>query len=195
MYISKGNIKLSGNQFLIWNLPAQKTCPGCTKTCTSKCYAKKAERLYRGVLACREQNLTDSKQEIFVSSLISEIQRMTKRKSYKYFRIHESGDFYSQEYLDKWFEICRAFPDIRFLAFTKSFSLDFSQKPDNLQVIYSIWNDTKADNIPSNGLYSYAGDCTAIAGERYEKAFECAGHCDKCQFCWNPTGDVRFHIH
>lgn len=33
-----------------------------------------------------------------------------------FFRIHDSGDFFSREYLEAWFDVCRALPDVHFWA-------------------------------------------------------------------------------
>lgn len=49
-------------------------------------------------------------------------------------RIHESGDMYDQEYLDKWFEIARTLPSITFTTYTKAYMLDWSKKPKNFTV-------------------------------------------------------------
>jgi hypothetical protein len=52
-------------------------------------------------------------------------------------RIHDSGDFFSQAYLDAWMRAAREFPRTRFYAYTKSLHLDFSQAPANLSIIQS----------------------------------------------------------
>ena len=72
-----------------------------------------------------------SKQEDFTELMINAINRSNR----EIVRIHQSGDFYSQEYLDKWIKIANSLPMVKFYAFTKSFTLDFSDIPDNL-VIY-----------------------------------------------------------
>lgn len=41
----------------------------------------------------------------------------------KLFRIHSSGDFFSDEYADMWYRIAKQFPSIRFLAFTKQWDI------------------------------------------------------------------------
>jgi len=38
----------------------------------------------------------------------------------KYFRIHQSGDFFSQAYFDMWLQVCSGNPRVLFWAFTKS---------------------------------------------------------------------------
>src|SRR5574343_650785 len=117
MKLSRGNRKLKQG-YLIWNLPAVKTCPGSTAICRKLCYARKAERVYPDVLPCRMSNYHDSKKESFTDDMIMLIEKTLKtyKKFNGYFRVHESGDFYNQKYLDSWFKIVAQFPEIKFLA-------------------------------------------------------------------------------
>jgi hypothetical protein len=190
--LSKGNRKMNQG-FLIFNLPAQKTCPGATAICKKNCYAKKAERAYPAVLPCRNANLTASKSEDFTLDMISLIEKTVKGyKAFRgFFRIHESGDFYSQRYLDSWKAIAYRFPEIKFLAFTKSFDLDFSKCPKNLQIVFSVMTDTACEP-PKSFPKAYAGEC----GDK--KAIHCPGNCDTCGMCWQLSilkRNVHFDMH
>jgi len=141
-YMSRGNHKLSKEQ-LIWNLPRGKTCPGAGD-CLKWCYEIKTERIYRNARLSRERNLLFSKSDMFMSTLIEYLRKSKK----KIVRIHSSGDFYSQVYLDKWKAIARTLKDTTFYAFTKSFHLDlYSNLSSNfiiLQSTASKW-DKKID--------------------------------------------------
>lgn len=195
MYISEGNRKLH-DRFLIWNLPSGVTCPGSTPLCRRWCYAKKAERLHRGVLACRHRNLAASRRSDFPLNLARAIEHKLARKPNRLFRIHEAGDFYSQAYLDTWFTVAALFPAVRFLAYTASFHLDFSRKPPNLQIIWSVWADTNPHRVPS-GPRSFVGYSRSLDPERFDRAFLCPGKCADCLYCWfaDDLGDVRFRLH
>jgi hypothetical protein len=192
MVISKGNRKMNKG-FLIWNLPAIKTCPGSTAICRKECYARKAERQYPDVLPSRNRNLTASKTARFSDDMVAHIGKLiTGYKSFKgFFRIHESGDFYSQVYLNSWKFIAASFPAVKFLAFTKSFNLDFSDCPKNLQIVFSVMPDSC---IPPKGKpIAYAGPVVAM-----KKAIECPGLCDTCGLCWNLSTlktNVHFNLH
>jgi hypothetical protein len=186
-----------GKGFFIWNLPCRVTCPGKTEICSKKCYANKAERMYPNVRNSRMENFETSKLEDFADRMIRKIWVMQDENSSfaGFFRIHESGDFYSQKYLEDWKKICKEFPDIKFLAFTKSFHLDFNNIPENMQVIMSIFPDTNMENVPKGFLRAYAGDCKEMDNI---KMLECPGNCDTCGMCWqlNKTGmNVHFKIH
>lgn len=182
--VSTGNIKMS--QTLIFNLPTKTTCPGSTEMCRNKCYACKAERGYRNVLSSRMGNLEASKGSEFVDKITGVIKKYFKDGN-GFFRIHESGDFYSQEYINAWFEIARQNPTIKFLTFTKSYMFDFSNCPSNLKLIYSVWEDTK--HIMEGMTYSFAGNVS-----KRGKCLECPGHCDDCRVCWYLKSDVNVHF-
>lgn len=138
MFFSKGNRKLSSKQ-LIWSLPRGKTCIGAGE-CLKWCYEIKIERMYKNATDSRERNLEASKRESFVKEVVDYIERSKRR----IVRIHESGDFYNQKYLNKWIRIATLLPEIIFYAFTKSFQLDFSKCPENLIIIQSY--GSKFDN-------------------------------------------------
>jgi len=138
--LSKGNRKLSKN-VLIWNLPRLKTCPGAG-ACKDWCYEIKIERMYRNVIPYRTRNLAMSLAPQFVTKMVA---YLSKRKE-PYIRVHESGDFYDQIYLDKWYAIARQLPNKKFFAFTKSFHLNlWMGKPLNFNILQS--NGSRWDNL------------------------------------------------
>lgn len=134
IFISKGNRKLVGN---IFNLPVGVTCKTDIK-CLKYCYALKAERMYKGVLPSRHRNLEASKTDKFVDTVTLMLQKSKLRIT----RIHESGDFYSVEYILKWYKIAENIPDMKFYAYTKRddlFTVDIlSKRPSNFSILWSI---------------------------------------------------------
>ncbi len=147
VFITEGNSKLIN--IPLFSLPIKKTCPQSTELCRKYCYGNKSWAQYPRVRATRNKNYTKSKQKSFVKN----ISEMIPKLRTKYFRIHETGDYYSQAYLDKWFEIVKAFPDIRFVTFSKSWYLDWSMMPTNMTRFWSVWPDSK--NIPNKGNLAY----------------------------------------
>ena len=134
MYISDGNKKID-KACKVWNLPTT-VCFGKGKQCKG-CYAKKAEYLYPAVMPCRTNNLKASVKSSFV--FLMNLKLKFTRKTL--FRIHESGDFYSQVYLNKWVEICINNPKINFYGYSKKFdTLDFNllNSLENVNIINSI---------------------------------------------------------
>lgn len=180
IYIAPKNLKMG---LPTWSIPAISTCPGCTKSCAKECYARKAERQYPSVLPRRKANLEATKRGDFVHS----VNAWLAKRSPDFFRIHESGDFYDQPYLDKWLAICRANPGTKFLAFTKSFHLDFSMVPQNLTVVWSIWPDTDMSKVPS-GPRAYA------VSPGSDRDIHCPGRCDGCMVCWHLGRAIKRNV-
>lgn len=193
--LSFGNMK-TGKGIAIWNLPAIKTCIGSTEECRKKCYACKSERLYPNVLPSRLSNKIEADSSEFINNMIFTIQKASKRKGFTgLFRIHESGDFYSQEYLDSWKTIAKSFPNIKFLAFTKSWQLDLNaNKPNNLNIVYSTFPDTV---VFKEGMPIAKALKTVNPADLNDSTFLCPGSCKDCNLCWNLAKHetVYFEFH
>ena len=139
IYLAKGNKKLA-KSILVWSIPAVKTCPNC-RDCKDSCYARKAELQYPPVLPCREQNLAETKKPYFVADMINKISTMVKHAQVhkvKAVRIHESGDFYSKKYAEKWADIARAFPGLTFYGYTKAPENLPESMPENMNIVHSV---------------------------------------------------------
>jgi hypothetical protein len=93
-------------------------CPGC--------YAAKAQvRFPTTVVPSRLTKFEASKQDDFVTRIVQELKQT--KKVYNYVRVHSSGEFYSQEYINKWVTIAKQLPNVTFYAFTKRIKeFDFS---------------------------------------------------------------------
>jgi len=188
--LSRGNHKLPKTT-AIFNLPAVMTCPRSTPECRKYCYARKAERMYPQVLPFRLTNLALTKSSAFVTDVSKELKNS---RTVDTVRIHESGDFYDQKYLDKWITIAKTFPKLVFYAYTKSFHLDFSKRPSNFIVIFS----DDRNKLPQ---YHKALDGVARVIMKNEPVpngfFLCPGDCKTCNYCYNlnKPKSVAFRIH
>ena len=215
---TNGNRKLQNTdkiRYMIWNLPAEKTCPFATEHCKKSCYAKKAERIYKGVYESRLKNFWDSENADFVENMIYTIETLLNSKAYAgkkaIFRIHESGDFYNMEYAAKWCTIAKYFKNdkrITFLAYTKSI-IYFNNPaygteiPKNMIVRSSLWDDTTPEAVECTrkmGLPIY----TALSAPDMEKerangrifSVCTCENCSTCGKCWNKKyNDIIVKIH
>lgn len=134
VYFGQGNHKID-KACLVFSLPTH-ICYGKGKQC-KKCYATQAEYMYPACLPSRERNYTASLSDTFVSEVNNKLKKTRK----KIVRIHEAGDFYSQEYVDKWTEIAKNNPNIFFFALTKKCGIfDFSEfkKLPNTNIVDSF---------------------------------------------------------
>ena len=165
--LSKGNDKMQHMSVVYLSLPAGYTCPFadiCKSTAHKhggrfkdtnlaikdfgdvRCYAASAEVAYPNVRKARWRNYdllrkykgdVNGMAKLIVNSLNFFEQ---KNPQIKLFRIHESGDFWSQEYFDAWLLAVQARPDILFYAYTKALPLWQARKdeiPSNLRLIAS----------------------------------------------------------
>jgi hypothetical protein len=196
LLLTYGNKKMT---IPLFSIPAKKTCPGSTELCRKYCYAKKTEEIFPFVRSKRARALTATKKDDFVALVCKELSTVPL---IPYFRIHESGDFYSQDYLNKWFEICNKFPEKTFLAFTKVFNLDYSKKPKNLNLYFSIFPDTDLTKVPDiKGIkkaFTVINYKAVVArGLKVDsgKAKKCEGYCDSCLLCFKAKSDVYFPVH
>ena len=119
----------------------QLVCP-FAKDCIKYCYAKKGAYNWGNVKPLYEQRYNLTKSKIFIEA----INESLEQKKVDILRIHDSGDFYSPKYIDKWVTIAKANKDIIFYAYTKSIPLFKNiDLPDNFKVIFS--EGSKVDHL------------------------------------------------
>lgn len=144
---SKLNNKRVFNFGIIANksLEGKSTCPfakGCLGA-DYKCYAQKGAYAWPKVKQAYNNRYLLTKQDNFVDLMNESIQK----KKVDILRLHDSGDFYSINYLNKWVEIANANKEVIFYAYTKS--IPFFKKnldiPTNLKIIFS--EGSKKDNL------------------------------------------------
>lgn len=141
----KSTSKLSGKRVFNFGIPAQDTCLWAGD-CKKYCYASKGAYIWSNVKPAFERRLEATKQDNFPSVMIAEI---VKRKV-DVVRIHDSGDFYSREYLHKWFKVMESLPNIQFYAYSKSLPLFVKERlPSNFTLIKSIGG--KRDDLINEG--------------------------------------------
>ena len=162
--ISTSNMKL---KYPFFSIPAGYTCPFaamCKSLANKKgekfsstgktiqdlgqfrCYSASSEVRYKNVRDSRWKNFdllnklktVDEIKELLINS----IDYYRKNKGmFSIFRIHESGDFYSQTYFDAWIEVAKHYPDVIFYAYTKSLPFwvkRLSSIPSNFKLIASV---------------------------------------------------------
>lgn len=138
--------------------------------CSKACYALNGTYLIPGVLARHQQNLRFILDDLsgWTKAMLAELDRPKFRNAWV--RIHDSGDFFSAEYLRAWLEIVNARPHTRFYCYTKEVSL-FREEvepdpPRNLWWVYSFGgkqdhllgeNDRVADVFPDEAAITAAG--------------------------------------
>lgn len=120
--IQRGNSKLAAAKMYMFNLPAGKEV--CSMQCPN-CYAFREQTRWTNVKKGRNLRLLASKSLMFAKDVINSLSRLKTKPTF--FRVHASGEFYSQEYINNWVTIAEKFPSITFYAYTKRLNhFDFS---------------------------------------------------------------------
>jgi len=178
-----GNSKL-GKSIAIFDLLAVHSCLNC-KSCAKDCYALKAQRMYPTVHDKRAINTYLARSNLgYLKGLIIESLLLNNPK---FVRIHSSGDFLSQAYLDMWVDIAKHFPSIKFYTYTKVDSiLDFSEARKVINIVESVLPDGDINF----GDLEYIKDKSAKygipicpVGVTKGKEFKCGESCTLCMNC------------
>jgi hypothetical protein len=111
-----------------WSLPAwagrlpdgrtYNTCPSAG-ICSQICYARNGTYLWPVVRGKHESNLTFVLDDLagWEEAMVDELS--ARRFQGAWVRVHDSGDFFSDDYLQAWLRVCLACPDTNFYAYTK----------------------------------------------------------------------------
>lgn len=105
-----------------WSIPAGKqwSCPGESRLCAVRCYAKKGFFRMGNVKDCHVRNFEYMHNDDFADWMVSAI----KGSFSQVVRIHVSGDFKTVEYLRKWRYIISKLPRVTFFAYTRSWRVE-----------------------------------------------------------------------
>jgi len=149
--------------------------------CVADCYARQGAYRFSNVKAAFENRYQITLGDRFEDLMCNEI---SKKRAITHVRIHDSGDFYSLDYLEKWITIMQEYPNIIFYAYTKEISLLKNNKehlPSNFKYIFSyggkqdylidkdkdrhaiVYNNI--DDIPSNYVDASSNDLLALSSD------------------------------
>jgi len=169
-----------------FNIPSEKTCPGKTPTCVSKCYGLKGRfRPEMNGSATTDYNFKVLQDDVTAIERI----KWPNKKSINSFRINGVGDIYSLEFGRSIFKMCHNNNNKEFWLYTRSFDiidtlLSEQNKPENLVLFLSA----DVDNV--NKAHELA--------EKYNLPVAYMGHdvaTEKDAFvCPSTTGDPRFKL-
>lgn len=150
LLVKNAKISNSNNdQYTVYNfgIPAfmskagLKTCP-MAGTCAKGCYATQGAYAWTNVQAAYEWRLKQTFRSDFEIEMDKAIKVKLKTAQRQgktlVIRIHDSGDFYGLDYIQKWFNIMKRNPTVKFYAYTKMIPLfKRLELPVNFTLIYS----------------------------------------------------------
>lgn len=138
----KKTSKTVGAKVVNFGIPAHRdkktgktTCPFAGE-CKKFCYAQKGAYVWGNVHPAFTARYEATKLDSFVTEMVKEV----KRTKAEFVRVHDSGDYYSPEYIQKWVEIARQLPHVKFYSYTKSIPLFLpilDSIPENYDLIFS----------------------------------------------------------
>ena len=205
------------------------SCPGATSVCESVCYAEKIENRWKNVGSVMRHNWQILSGASF-STMVREIHAMIaefsaecdKKGAEKAFRIHWDGDFFSREYASAWAYVIRAFPQVTFWAYTRSFTdklnvVDILVGIPNLALYLSVdtvneeWAREIIAEYPDiriaalSTTFANAGEVIIDLRGSTKPGAKCpeltgsiplisekGGACFACQLCPKGKADIRF---
>lgn len=190
--ISQGNAKLGPYIPSVSTMPGR-DCGNCGK-CVKDCYAVRITKHRPNVRKSWQHNgdVARTSQRAYFRSIHAYLRWMNPT----FFRFHVAGDILDQTYLRNMIRMAKAFPRVKFLAFTKMHHLDFTGLPENLSVVASMWPGLEPHPNVEHLPKAWMQDGTE---ERVpETAIPCPGRCEECGMCWSLKGigrDVVFRKH
>lgn len=158
--LSDGNTKLKKDGIWSFNLIPIVHCP-MAGACKSYCYATVGQQAFRSGVLRRARAFLATQHPDFVAKMADEVAKAV-RKGAKAVRIHDSGDFYSYDYMLAWFEIAAQFPNVKFYAYTKMVGLvkqayKAGLVPSHFRLIQSLGGlaDSRIDqSLPHSRIFS-----------------------------------------
>ena len=201
--ISKSNTKIG--KIASFSVPTKRTCVGMTEWCGENCYAEQSEIQYPNVIASYNRNLNASKLSNFARMITLEIKALPA--TYKSFRIHVAGDFYSVQYIKKWIAIVKANPQMVFYAYTRSWRIPHLVPHlrnlaliGNMSLLCSTDIDTfnASETIPHGLREAYAGDVKPSSKYTYcPVQAKKKPTCDMCNLCMSSKikSKIYFSTH
>lgn len=146
------NSELKKDGIWNWSIPAWQVqlsngswfncCPNAD-FCVKVCYARNGTYLFPVVKAKHLSNLEFTINDLvnWGLDMIKEINKIGLHKI-KFLRIHDAGDFYSDEYLQAWIDIAMQTPSVIFYAYTKEVSrfkrMVQGSCPKNFKYLFSL---------------------------------------------------------
>lgn len=135
----------AGEKFVSFGLPPIVTCPQAG-ACKDGCYACAGRMALDSATQCMQFRYALSQRVYFLEYLEDALRDVQRPGIKLYVRLHDSGDFYSREYLRSWIKFAGMHPEVTFYAYTKCVSMVKAEVlPDNLIIAFSYGG--KEDNL------------------------------------------------
>jgi hypothetical protein len=142
------NSELKPDGIFNWTLPAfgvtltdgtnMNVCPNAG-ACASFCYARSGTYNFSNVKRRHIQNLEYILEDPdgWFNQMLEEVQK--PKMVGKHIRIHDAGDFFTEDYLRLWIKIAELTPEVTFYCYTKEVTMFKKQQfPSNFKYLFSM---------------------------------------------------------
>lgn len=213
--LSPGNSKTgkTGKFFrsiFVWNLPAVITCPGASTWCLQHCYnADVRENVFPIKTWAQNWWVVINEPERLLDTILKQLALAERPCAV---RLHSSGDFFSEEYIELWIRLIATATDTKFWGYTRSWikpdlqpSLNRLKSLENME-LFASWDASMGEKQPEGDwrrAFVYTDLSLADAHYRANrKALICpeqigrVPNCASCGFCIRHINkDVLFYFH
>jgi len=178
-----------------FSLPARKTCPigdvlaDCAGTVCHGCYAMKGRYAMQNTINAQARRLAILDRVLVDDDAradwISAMTFLVKRQG-GYFRWHDSGDIFSQDYLDLILDIVELTPNVKHWIPTKEIGL-ISKNRERIESLPNLIVRVSDFLVGTSGRKCrsfHSSSVNAKSGVQC-RAYERDGNCGGCRKCWN----------
>ncbi len=200
--LERGNRKTGtnnskGQTALVWNLPPVVTCPGATN-CANYCYnADTRNDIFPIERWCSNLYWVRDRQEDAIKKINAQIRSVTQ----PVIRLHSSGDFFSNDYIEMWKKIATENREAIFWGYTRSWRIpELINSLEQLRLENNVWlyASLEENDIPPKGW----AFCKVGTKEYHEGLFNCpeqylgGPNCLSCGVCFSDDiKNIYFVMH
>jgi hypothetical protein len=172
------------------------TCREDAPCKASGCYCMKGRQAMCNVVAAYVRNLMIYNNDH--DDFWEQVKFKIKHNSLPLFRWFDAGDILDYEFFCGMVDLAKAFPNIRFMSFTKKYDIvnewlaTNGDLPKNLNIIFSAWHIGWKVNNPYGMPVAYVDFKDQTLNPQFPKGITgCPNQSDKtitcsmCQKCWN----------
>ena len=172
------------------------TCREDAPCKASGCYCLKGRQTICKVVAAYVRNLKIYNND--PDDFWEQVRFKIKHNPLPLFRWFDAGDILNYEFFCGMVELANAFPNIRFMSFTKQYDIvnewiaTNGDLPDNLNIVFSAWHIGWKVNNPFDMPVAYVDFKDQTLNPQFPKgSTRCPNQsdntitCSMCQKCWN----------
>lgn len=185
-----------GKDVYLFNLPPLETCTPtswCLGDSNNKpnCYALKGNFVLPNVKKGAKERYETSLKDDFADRMSFEIEKAKPR----YFRFHSSGDFYSEEYVQKVIDIAERFPETLFRTTTRRRDLTEILQELNELPNFIVRESLDTERREPKMDLPFAALASLEIVEKTEP-YKCKNDCPSCEYyCWENSVNMYFEEH